>query len=442
MRLSNAIMSRAGACCGSMRFLAGLFIVFCLCPARAEGQAFTLVPSVTVREEANDNILLSQSDPKQEYITSLIPGFLLHYETPFWLWDAVYSRDFRHYERHTVADDAADTLTLRSRTEVAKNFFFVEISDDLARTSLDVTRDFTAQSQVVNQSERNIFTVNPYVVLTSSPKMYSVLGHSYTNTTFSDDAGIDRTDDITYLQTRSEISSRLTMTAGIRYRQNRNIVQDFDQVDVFAGPGYAYAENCFISLMAGNTWFEAGPKKETSGTFFDVGIVHRYSTDNRLTQPYGDLVIRHWFPAFTLNLQAGVQFIEEPGRVLSRQDQYGASVTKETLRAYFNLSAAQREYIDLDSKELLAKVEETQGTFRYRITQRTTGTVGAGFQHSEDRAVQSITRTELYTARLEYQLSARATLAGEYRYIESSSPQTALNNYRNNRQIVELRMTF
>ncbi len=422
--------------------LAGAVLIVAALPQRAEGADFTLLPSLTLSEEVNDNILLSPDVPKKEYITRAVPAVLLHYQTPFWLWDAAYSRDYRHFERGTISDDVANTLHLRNRTQVLDDFLLLEVSDDIARTSLDITRDFTAQSPVVNQAERTVFSANPYFLVRPSSNSTLSLGHIYQTTRFSDNAGIDRIDNTTYLQTKLDVSSRLTVTTGVRYTQNTNVVQDFSQTDAFMTSRYAYAENCYLFLTLGKMWFNAGKTKEVSQTFFDVGIVHRYSTKNRINQLYWDLGLTHRFPEFDLSLESAVLFVEDPGRVLTREDLYQATVSRETIRAFFSISSALREYKDLEFKTLLARSIDAQGSLRYRLTQRTTGAISGSFQRLTDQVIQSTTDTSLAVGRLEYRLSARTTSAFEYRHVKSHSAETAVNNYRNNREIVELMIRF
>jgi len=57
----------------SRRFVFAVVILL-VCPALAWGNEFRLVPSVSVKEEYNDNILFSTDDAKRDFITTVSPG--------------------------------------------------------------------------------------------------------------------------------------------------------------------------------------------------------------------------------------------------------------------------------------------------------------------------------------------------------------------------------
>lgn len=398
--------------------------------ARGAGAAeFSMKPSITVSEEHNDNILLDQVSPQEDYITRIIPALSLHYKTPLWTWDVSYALDYRHFQRRTVKDDAANTLNLQNHTEAVDNLFFIDISDMIGRASLDITRDFTQQSLVVNQAEQNIFTVNPYLALKPSTNLSLTLGYLYRNTRYGNMpvdgniAAINRFDNIAYAEAKLDLSSRATLTAGVRHTRDQNSAENYDQLDVYAGPRYRYAENSYLYFLIGKSRFDYEQSQDVSYPYWNAGINHRWTT-------------------ISVSLDRASLYIEDPQRALTKQDRYGATVRRETQRTALNLSGGLSDYRDAKSNELLSTSREAQGAFLYRFAPRTTGTVGATIQKIQDNAVNASTQINLTTLRIEHLLAEKTTLAFDYRHLHSDSPGIPANNYSNNRIIVELGMVF
>ncbi|HTR45126.1 MAG TPA: outer membrane beta-barrel protein, partial [Thermodesulfovibrionales bacterium] len=51
-----------------------IIILLVSCPAPARGDEFRVVPSLSVREEYNSNILLTTGDARRDFITTISPG--------------------------------------------------------------------------------------------------------------------------------------------------------------------------------------------------------------------------------------------------------------------------------------------------------------------------------------------------------------------------------
>lgn len=390
---------------------------------------FALKPSITLSEEYNDNILLAPLSPQEEYITRVIPAVDLHYLTRFWIWDVSYALDYRHFERGTVKDDVANTLKLANHTEVVDNLFFIDVSDTLGRESLDIVRDFTQQSLVVNQAEKNAFTVKPYLVLKPSTNLSLTLAYLYHNTRYSNvPAGtninpIDRFDNITYAEAKLDLSSRTTLTAGVRYTRDRNRIENYNQLDVYTGPQYRTSENFYLYFLVGKSRFDYEKGQDVSARYWNAGMNYRWST-------------------VTVSLDRAALYIEDPRRALTKQDRYGATVRRETARTILDLSGWYSSYRDARSNELLATSQKAQGAFHYKFTPRTNGIVGATLQEIHDEVVDTTTRINLSTLRVERLLSEKTTLAFEYRHLRSDSPGLAVDNYSNNRFTIAIGKVF
>jgi len=389
----------------------------------AHAAEFNLHPGITVSEEYNDNIFLATTDRVDDFVTRAMPSLNLHYRTELWNWDVNYSYDYRYYAERSREDDTTQSADVRNRTELLKNFFFVEMSDVYSRVSLDVTRDFANESEFLNQSDRNVFTLNPFVTLRSDSRSTAMLGYQYINTWYEDPTAIDTVDNIGYAEVTTPLSSRATLTAGARFTRQESNVLIFDKTDVYAGPRYTYARNSHIHFTAGNSWFNFGEGRNATQAFWSAGITHQYST-------------------FTASIETGLSFITDPLRVLRREDRYVASIRKETERTALTVSAGAFDYRDPETKHLENTTYRVGGTMRYALTLRTS--IFLDLAEERHKEYQTYTDQDLLLSgvRLEHRTTEHLTLSLQYRYTDSYAPDTFELNYYNNRALFEIAGTF
>jgi uncharacterized protein (PEP-CTERM system associated) len=140
-------------------------IVLLVTVSEADAAEYRVEPSLMVSEEYNDNIFLTPQNRQDDYISTFHPAVHFTYAASLWDWDLYYAYDYRYFSRtYPHHDDMTDATraALSNLTRIVEDFFFLALRDDYSKVSLDVARDFTAQSPFVNQTDQNIATVNPY----------------------------------------------------------------------------------------------------------------------------------------------------------------------------------------------------------------------------------------------------------------------------------------
>lgn len=433
------ILSRRGASLRISGLVAAAIVFILTCFAlETEGAVFRIEPSIMVSEEYNDNVFLQRDENKIEsFITRLSPSIRLKYTTSFWDWDLNYTYSYYYYTRHRIQNDYSHLLFLRNRTELIQDYLYVEVRDDYSRVSQNVSIDYTQQSPTANQVDQNIFAVNPYLILRPSTNSRTVFGYIFQDVRYlngsvaSQAETINHLEHIAYGDLGINLSSRMTFTAGARYTHDFNHVSNYTQIDVYAGPQYAYAENAYIFARGGKTWFDFEPKADPNQNhprkdywFWDGGLNHRIST-------------------LTFALGARRYVIQDPVRLVTLDDQYTASISNTWPRAVVTLSGGWNEYRDAMLNQRLSRTQQVQGSALYRFATLTTGTLGAGYQDVNDTtATGGVTKIVLSTLRVDQQLSEKATLSFEYRFANSHSYDIMANNYSNNRFILEFRQIF
>jgi hypothetical protein len=387
-------------------------------------QKFTVLPSLAVSEEFNDNVYLTRYNKIYDYITRAVPAFALDYKTSFWNWHLDAAYDYRYYARHTVTGDSTYLINFSNHSELIKNFFFLDVTDTYNRVSLTTSRDFTQQSLFVNQTDENIFTVNPYIMRKSESRFTPIVGYKYVNTWYKESTGISTVDSIAYAEMLTDLSSKMTFTTGVQYTQDRNSVQDYDKADVYAGPKYTYAQDSYFYALTGVSFltfqFQSGT---TTHMIWDWGITHRYST-------------------ITVSYEMKSGYIPDPTRIIRRLDSYVATLSKTTPRDTLEVSAGLYEYRNAATNHLENTNYTLEGTLKHALSPILTIFLDETIERLDDNVANTTIAYWHSDIRLERRTLADLLLTLEYMYTNSYSHDSYLDNYVNNRLIVGLTKHF
>jgi hypothetical protein len=391
--------------------------------SEADAAEYRIEPSITVSEEYNDNIFLTQLNREYDYLTRVRPALHFSSKAPLWDWDVAYAYDYQYFARTYLSYNDAHTVGLTNLTRIVKDFFFLALRDDYARVSLDVTRDFAAQSLFVNQTDQNIGSVNPYFVLHPGARTTANVGYIYQNIWYKDPIAIDKADQIGYAEMVHEVTSKLSTTIGFRYTQDTNMIQDYKKSDAYAGMNYEYIEGSSLYGTIGNSWMD-------------------FENAGHETQPFWAAGFNHKFPKFSFSFETGLMYIEDPQRLLRREDRYVATIKREIERTAYSVSASLREYRNAHTKHLEDTSYSVGGTITHKITTNSKVSLDLTYQQVVDNVNNTYTESYLSGGRYEHLLLENLTLALEYRYTNSYSPVIFNNDYYNNRIIVEVKKVF
>ena len=200
---------------GSLRlrsWLFGFLYVVAISAEYASGAEFRLEPLLEIKEEYNSNIYLEQTDVQPDYITTLSPVINARYRAPFWDWDLHYAYIERLYAR-TDLRDRTFQVALNNTTRIVDDRVGILLRDDYSRVPLTPARDYTLESTFINQTDTNVFSVNPFIA--AGPRDRSPLtgGYTYRNTWYKEPEAFDTVDHVGSLEARSEMSSAVTLNA-------------------------------------------------------------------------------------------------------------------------------------------------------------------------------------------------------------------------------------
>lgn len=403
-----------------------LSAVSVLFPGVIEGSEFRAHTRVVLSEEYNDNVLLATKETDDDYITRVAPSLSLVYRAATWDWNLSYDYQYRYYARATLDDESTHALDLTNSSRIIKGYLFLDVKDHYKRVSLDVLRDYTQESNYVNQSDMNLLTVNPYLVVAPSSQMTVTAGYIFRDTWYKDPVAIDRTDHIGYVDLRRDLSPRTAMTAGIRHTLDLTATENYTQDDLSLGINHEYADNSTLTVKAGNSWFafeKPGRTEKTSQVFWEA-------------------VLNQRFPTVTVIYETGLRYIQDPLQSQRREDRYLVTIRKDVERNSIVLSGGLMEYRNAENKHLETTRYRVMASVRHALTTRSQINLDVAAERLRDYPSGTFEERYLTGARFEQLVMEELTLALDYRFTNVYSPEVYSNNYVNNRYTVELRKVF
>lgn len=400
-----------------------MLLVFSRDVSGASGAEFEIRPSLSLIEEYNDNIFLTNDNRADDFITRTVPSLSVKYGAPLWTWDVKYAFDYLYYAKGTRNDDKIHSLLATGSVNIIEDKLVLKVSDDYNRVSLDTARDRTRESSFVDLSDRNIFTLNPYYIMRPAPVVKITTGYIYADTWYKEKSGVSKTNNIGFIEPSYEVSPQMVVTAGYRYTREDSEASDFGKHDVYLGSRYEYAGNSSIYFRVGNSWLRYTGRRGASAIFWGAGITHA-------------------FPSFTGSLETSSDYIENPVGAVDKATTYLALLKKEFKRTLLNLSVAYTEYKDPEGRLKQTERYTANTNAQYGFTSRTTGTLDLTAERLDDKIVKSYTRRYLVGSKLDYALWKNISLNIAYSYTDSYSPKIVGDKYRNNRIFVGVRKDF
>ena len=399
-------------------------------PTTARASDFSILPSIAVSEEYNDNVF-ETNVKKSDYITRLMPGIAFGYSAPFWDWDLAYFYDYRYYALGSQKNDNTHNLTTNGLLRLIKDFMFLDVNDTYSRVSLDIARDRTQESLFQDQSDSNNFTASPYFLFYPAPKVTVKTGYRYINVWFKDPSGIDRRDHVGFLDAIYTLSPKLSLTADYIYT-HENSINPYDRHNPYIGFRYEFKERSFIFAQGGYTWFSSKNNGASNDPFWNAGLTHS-------------------FDHLSVSLATGVQYPVDPRSGLTRETDYSFTIKKELNRGAVGASIYYSTYREINtgtngnSTGTNADISNKYGagiTAKYELMTRLSGTLAGSIERYDYRSTSSYNRRILVNPALSYALPWDFAVALNYVFVDSYSPAVQTDTYQENRVILEFRKSF
>jgi hypothetical protein len=223
-----------------------------------------ITPSIALREEYNDNIFLTATNKKDDFITSITPALHVEYTVRILTLSLDYGLDFRFYAKNHDQNLTTPMNTQKAKVDTIfspyKDIFLIKVLDEYARVPIDQRKQVAVNNYIVNLTDSNHLFVSPYVEYPISGIIKPRFGYSYQNDWYKvgnsyenhdgfAGIGVDFTPNINASITYDYLIHRLIGTPKFAVSDN------YDRQTVLSAATYKVNPKLSLNGSVGATWF-------------------------------------------------------------------------------------------------------------------------------------------------------------------------------------------
>lgn len=413
---------------------------------------FTIDPSVTVREQYNDNIFLTDTDGEEDFITTVSPNILLDYSPNASLDLSLgYGFDFRFYSNNSDLNDTNFKDTQHANFLVQARPWkrvFIDATDSYRRVPLDVREKFARNNDFKNMTESNIFMISPYVDVPFTPTLSSRVGYSFTNEWYNDDAGNNADSHSAFLSLDKKFPFGLNASIGYTYLAYRpELSDDYDKHEGSVSAEYQPASNFRVWGGAGMAHLDFSDRSNEDipiwnvGSEYYLGILGGTKLSATYNESLSDIDTSDYTDAKDIAEREADPFKEKEsittGVMKIKRFDFILSAKKHidiTINPYYT----ENEELETDRVDEIIGVEVT---FHKPLTTKLTAELNGYWETQEfspeDREVDQYS----LGGSIEYLLSRSITTSSGYRFNKRNSNVLG-DDYGNTIVWIEAKLTF
>ncbi len=248
------------------------------------------MPRLTVRTEYDDNIYLENSDKEDDLITLINPALILDWQTRFVDLTLDFGLEYEKYLDHSDEDDLRPSQTTRldSLWSLYRDNLFLAVSDVYERVAIDEGDKGGVGNNLVNLTDSNRLTVNPYWVLQPLRTFQVRADYQYENLWYEESEGNDADTHRVSLQLTQELTPRISATlygGQTFYRpKDTRIIGDganenekYDRRDLRLNLAWQVSEQLALQGHVGKAWLDYEERSNTSSDLWGAQADYQIS---------------------------------------------------------------------------------------------------------------------------------------------------------------------
>ncbi len=235
-------------------------------------------PRLTLGQEWNDNIFLTDSNKEFDWITTVIPGIVLNYNAPSVDIALDYSLNYQLYQEHS--EESLDKFVDVQRANGSALFFdsrpfTLRATGNISRESLDVRNNSSIGNDLVNKSTVYNFTASPEYRWQLSSSLTIVFGYLYDRIEVVD-AVQDSEGHKGSLSLEKQLSTNTLVTATYSYLQQQTEVADnYNQQDYTLGVTQQFGPRLSVNAEGGMSQVEYDEGGGVNNPLWLVGLTYQ-----------------------------------------------------------------------------------------------------------------------------------------------------------------------
>jgi len=273
-----------------MKWLKTVFLLLVLMGFVQQAWAdFHMVPRLTVRTEYDDNIYLDNSDKEDDFIILINPALLLDWQTRFVDLSLELGLEYEKYLDHSEEDDLRPSQASRldSLWSLYRDNLFLAVSDVYQRVAIDEGDKGGVGNNLINMTDSNRLTINPYWVLQPLRTFQVRADYQYENLWYEKE-GNDADTHRVSLQLTQELTPRIsatlyggqtfyrpkdTKTIGTGIDEN----EQYDRRDLRLTLAWQVNEQLALQGHVGKAWLDYEERSNTSSNLWGAQADYQIS---------------------------------------------------------------------------------------------------------------------------------------------------------------------
>jgi hypothetical protein len=420
-------------------FTVSVILLFCYIPVSIAAE-FSLNPSITLREEYDDNIFLKRDNKEDDYITRVMPSINMSYKTPIWDWTLDYTLNFWYYSGLGESGDSHD-LDLSSNLNIIDNLLYLEITDIYLSEVLDPRRPSTDVNLEINRTDSNTFNAIPHIKYQIAPRTILYSGYRYTNIWYREDDAVDRQMHSGLIKIEQSFSPLLTGSAGIEYTADRpgSPGSDNDRIEAFLKVSYTINPRTTFDGSIGYGWLDFSDLKDTERLLYDAVLTYQLPGTGQVGLSASSLLI----PSPTLGVQVGLS--ASASSLLSSSPTLGIFERRieqifvrygEVFIVNGIIFHRKDKYFETDRRDEAVGVT---GGIEYKYNPRLSFRVTGRYEKDKFRPEESDRKIYAAATGIDYKLTKKLKVSLLYNYTEEDATEDT-DDYTNNIVAVQIKL--
>ena len=237
-----------------------LLCLFCA-PLPAMAQDITLVPSLDIRGEYNDNVLFERTNEIDDYLATISPALTLEYATELLNLESKIGVDFLRYV------DQTDLNTENQRYEFNGGYRFTErwaLSGDFSYIKDTTLESELEETGLVNvRQDRHRYNAGGGLSYQVSELSDMSINHIHTKTDYDFVGNVDYDRDVITLSYNRHLKSeRDIFTVQPSYFNSDSEVSEVDNYGLSLGWSHSFSETLQLRAFLGGRYTELSSKEE------------------------------------------------------------------------------------------------------------------------------------------------------------------------------------
>lgn len=345
----------------------------------SHGANLLVKPTLTISEEFNDNIFVTESKQRQyELITSISPGINLQYSAKRWNWSFDYNPTYRTFLHASSGDQLVHSLSLDGKTTIVRNLLYLDITDSYSRTSIDPNRD----NRFSNQAYMNRFSVTPYFNYSLDGRWMANGGYAYSSISTPGPAVTDIQTNMIFLSMSRQLTDKAGLGVGVNASKVKSGTDErFSRLTYYGGISYSYSVNSSVQAKGGYTLTKSQAGESSTSPYWHVSLAHSWRT-------------------YTLNVTSGILYDNQIGSGGTENMFIKASLARSFHRGVVTMPFQFSQVTDIRQHTTSGQWYGTGVDGTYELTAR----AKAAASIMTDKYVHDRIYRNICTVRINYQL--------------------------------------